>query len=107
MGVVYRAEQKSPRREVALKVLHADLVTPEARARFEGEAEALGRLQHPGIAAVYEFGTAETPIGPRPFLAMELVDGRTILDHATRERLPTRERLELLALVCDAVHHAH
>lgn len=107
MGVVYRAEQRSPRRTVALKLLHADLADEGARRLFEREAEALGRLQHPGIAAVYEFGSAATPAGERAFIAMEYVEGRTLLDHARENGLSAGARVDLLALVCDAVQHAH
>ena len=56
MGVVYRARQDQPAREVALKVLAPGLGSHEARTRFALEAEALGRLQHPGIAQVFEAG---------------------------------------------------
>src|SRR6187200_2528774 len=54
MGTVYEAEQDSPRRRVALKVVKAGLSSREMRKRFERESQALGRLQHPGIAQVYE-----------------------------------------------------
>ena len=60
MGVVYLAEQDSPRRAVALKLLRLDSASPRQLERFEREAELLGRLSHPGIARVYEAGWAET-----------------------------------------------
>ena len=103
MGVVYVARQDRPRRTVALKVIRPALTTPAMLRRFETEAEILGRLQHPGIAQIYEAGIADG----RPFLAMELVDGRTLVEHAEHAGLGTRERLELVARVCDAVQHAH
>src|SRR5437868_13381787 len=56
MGVVYLAEQHSPLREVALKVMTPGLVAPEHKRRFDQEARILGRLQHPGIAQIYEAG---------------------------------------------------
>ncbi|MEO1718514.1 MAG: hypothetical protein AAFR76_15550, partial [Planctomycetota bacterium] len=56
MGVVYEAEQPSPRRRVALKVLRPGHFTPELIRRFQFEAEALGRLRHPSIAQVYQAG---------------------------------------------------
>ena len=58
MGVVYLAEQDSPRRMVALKLLRFDSASPRQVERFEREAELLGRLGHPGIARVYEAGWA-------------------------------------------------
>src|SRR6185369_3194337 len=60
MGVVYEAEQEQPRRTVALKVIKSGMATPESLQRFEQEAHALGRLQHPGIAQIYEASTLDT-----------------------------------------------
>jgi len=107
MGVVYEAEQEHPRRRVALKVISGSCASPEARRRFERESLALARLSHPGIAQVHQAGTAETPHGPCPYFAMELVQGLPLLEHADQHGLSVRDRLELLAKVCDAVHHAH
>jgi serine/threonine protein kinase/WD40 repeat protein len=107
MGVVYLAEQDRPRRTVALKVLRAGLTSERLRRRFEYEAEILGRLHHPGIAQIFQAGTAQTPSGPCPFLAMELVDGKPLTAFATARGLSTRDRLALLARVADAVQHAH
>jgi eukaryotic-like serine/threonine-protein kinase len=66
MGVVYEAEQKQPRRIVALKVIRSGLGDPKLLRRFEQESLALGRLQHPGIAQIYEAGTAEDGPGSQP-----------------------------------------
>lgn len=54
MGIVYLAEQEHPRRPVALKVLRSDLFSADSRQRFERESELLGKLRHPGIAAIYQ-----------------------------------------------------
>ncbi|MEM7244580.1 MAG: protein kinase [Acidobacteriota bacterium] len=105
MGLVYHAEQENPRRSVALKLIRPGVATPKLLRRLELEAQLLARLQHEGIAQVHEAGTAETPMGPQPFFAMELVRGEP-LDIAAKE-LDLRQRLELLATTCDAVHHAH
>ncbi|MEZ5976167.1 MAG: hypothetical protein R3E96_15400 [Planctomycetota bacterium] len=75
MGVVYEAEQESTRRRVALKVLRPDLATPGMLRRFEHETLVLGWLNHPGIAQIYDAGTADAGHGPQPYLAMELVRG--------------------------------
>lgn len=107
MGVVYLAQQARPRRPVALKLLAGALVSPVALRRFEREAEMLARLQHPGIAQVYEAGTAPVEGIERAFMALEFVDGPTLTEFATSERLGVRERLELFAAICDAVQHAH
>jgi len=107
MGSVYEAEQDQPRRIVALKVIKPGLATDEALRRFQQEAEALGRLHHPGIAEIHEASTADTALGPRPYFAMELIRGRPLHEYAEAQHLNTRERLALMAKVCDAVEHAH
>ncbi|HRX83894.1 MAG TPA: tetratricopeptide repeat protein [Phycisphaerae bacterium] len=107
MGVVFEAEQDSPKRRVALKLIHANTMTPSLIKRFEREAFALGQLQHPGIAYIYESGTADVDGRRQPFLAMELIDGERITTFAKNHTLEIRARLELIARVCDAVQHAH
>ncbi|XVJ60577.1 MAG: protein kinase [Tepidisphaera sp.] len=107
MGVVYRAEQDRPKRTVALKVLRTGHTSPRMLRRFEFEAEVLGRLQHPGIAQVYEAGAWTHEGTTRPFIAMELVRGLNISRHCEEKNLGVRERLDLIARVCDAVQHAH
>jgi tetratricopeptide (TPR) repeat protein/predicted Ser/Thr protein kinase len=104
MGAVYEAEQDSPRRPVALKVIRPGLVGPAALRRFAREAQILGLLHHPGIAAIYEAGLAEDG---QPFFAMELVRGVPLDEYAGRHGLDDAARLGLLARVCDAVQHAH
>ncbi len=106
MGMVYRARQEQPRRTVALKVIRTPFATAELFKRFRHEAEALGRLKHPAIAQIFEAGTAPDPAGREtPFFAMELVNGRPLLEAAAG--LPVRAKLELFAQVCDGVQHAH
>lgn len=107
MGTVYRAEQDHPRRSVALKVIRPDLVSPALVKRFSRESEVLGRLQHPGIAQIYEAGSAEGPHGPQPFFAMELVAGQPLDEYASHHQLTLSRRLELFTRICDAVHYAH
>src|SRR6185295_14170702 len=107
MGAVYEAEQDQPRRTVALKVIKPGMASPALLKRFEQEAQALGRLQHPGIAQIYEAGTADTGYGPQPYFAMEFIRGEDLRSFVASHRLNTLERLELFAKVCDAVHHAH
>ena len=107
MGVVYEAEQQEPHRTVALKVIRPGLATPELLRRFRQEAQALGRLQHPGIAQIYEAGTAETPFGPQPYFAMEFIRGESLRAYMERRRPTVPERLALIERIADAVHHAH
>ena len=105
MGTIYEAVQQSPDRRVALKLIHADLSGREARQRFALEAEVLGRLHHPGIAQIFEAGVADVGGAARPFIAMELIDGAHVDEHAAG--LGMCDRLELIANIADAVHHAH
>jgi serine/threonine protein kinase/formylglycine-generating enzyme required for sulfatase activity len=108
MGIVFEAEQGNPRRRVALKVVRATHLTPELHKRFEREAHVLGLLQHPGIAQIYQAGTADPGDGaPQPYFAMELVQGPQLTLYAREQALTSRQRLELLARICDAVQHAH
>jgi len=99
MGTVYRAEQESPRRAVAIKVLHTR--SQSAWVRFQTEAQVMARFDHPGIARVLEAGEADG----QPFLAMEYIEGTTLEKYA--DKRPLRERLELFVQLCEAVHHAH
>ncbi|MHC4088889.1 MAG: tetratricopeptide repeat protein [Planctomycetota bacterium] len=107
MGIVYRAQQDNPYRVVALKVLKAGGASAQALERFEHEAQVLGRLQHPGIAQIFEAGTADTGYGPQPFFAMELIQGVALDKFAAAQQSSVRDRLALLVKVCDAVEHAH
>ena len=107
MGVVYEAEQEQPRRRVALKLIRPGMAGKATLRRFERETQALGRLQHPGIAQIYDAGAVRTGFGPQPYFAMELIRGRTPGEYVKQHQLSVRERLELVAKVAEAVHHAH
>ena len=104
MGTVYEATQQRPQRTVALKTLRAGADTPKARRRFEYESDLLGRLQHPGIAQIFEAGTFTEGGREVPYLAMELlVDAAPLDEHLERSRQDLRGTLRLFAEVCDAV----
>lgn len=105
MGVVYEAEQDQPRRIVALKVIKPGLANAELLRRFERESQVLARLQHSGIAQIYEAGAADAGFGPQPYFAMEFIHGVPLREFANSRQLGARERLELMAKVCDAVEH--
>lgn len=108
MGVVYEAQQERPSRTVALKVMRWSLPSERLRKRFQHEAQALGRLQHPGIAQIFEAGSAPGPDGRAlPFFAMEFVAGTPLLEYAASQGLDPRAKAELMAMVADAVQHAH
>ena len=108
MGKVYLAQQEHPRRTVALKIMKPGIASSSALRRFEYESQILARLRHPGIAQVYEAGTHDEGSGAVPYFAMEYIpNAKSITEHADQKKLGTKERLELFAKVCDAVHHGH
>lgn len=105
MGVVFEARQANPQRAVAIKVIRSDSrVDDEHVRRFRREAQALARLKHPGIAAIYESG--QTSDG-RHFFSMELVEGRPLREFLARSGWDFRRRLTLFLDICHAVHYAH
>ena len=107
MGIVYEAVQDAPKRKVALKVMRPMFGATDLERRFEYETAALGRLQHPGIAQIFEAGTCDLGLGPQPFFAMEYVEGKPLTLYAEQRGLDLRQRVALMARVCEGAHHAH
>jgi WD40 repeat protein len=107
MGVVWEAEQSHPPRRVAIKVLRPGLATNAMLRRFATEIRALARMDHPGIARIHDAGVAEGRGELRPYLVMELVLGKPLLEWAVHAGLSLRGRCELFARVADAVQGAH
>lgn len=107
MGVVYLAEQASPRRTVAIKILRADIREESLVRHFEREASILARLRHAGIAHVYNAGVVSTASGPRPYVVIEYIEGQPIDVYARKRAIPARGIIGLLIQACDAVEHAH
>src|SRR5438132_12486061 len=95
MGVVYRAEHVAIRRTVALKLLHSTLAgVPELRSRFEREALAIGKIEHPNCVNVSDFGALEDG---SLFLVMEYLEGRSLGETLEREHhLRPRRALRIL-----------
>jgi serine/threonine protein kinase len=105
MAVVYMAEQEKPiHRKVALKIIKLGMDTKSVIARFEAERQALAMMDHPNIARVIDAGSTETG---RPYFVMELVKGISITEYCDKNKLSTRQRLDLFISVCNAVEHAH
>ena len=104
-GEVWLAERREPFvQRVALKLIKPGMDSRSVVARFEQERQALAVMDHPNVAKVLDGGL--TPQG-RPYFAMEYVKGETITAYADRNRLTTRQRLELFIPICEAVQHAH
>ncbi|MBI5477347.1 MAG: serine/threonine protein kinase, partial [Deltaproteobacteria bacterium] len=106
MGTVYRARQTTMEREVAIKVLRRDLLRdPAVIKRFQREARAVARLQHPNIVTVFLIG--ETPDG-RPYLVMEYVDGESLAAICGREgAMPPARALGIARQIGSALGEAH
>ncbi len=107
MGTVYRARQDVPDRVVALKVIHPRARSAETIRRFHVEANALGRLQHPNVAQIFVAGAEDHGFGPQPFLAMEYVQGLSLIDHVRAHNLDLAARMDLFIKSARAVGHAH
>jgi len=107
MGTVYEAEQVSPRRRVAIKAIRNDLGSPAGRKRFEAEAQTLARLEHPGIARLYEADARPEEGHIRAYLAMEFVDGLPLDQYASGANLNVDALLDLFLRVCEPIAYAH
>jgi serine/threonine protein kinase len=105
VGNVYLVQQVEPfRRRAALKLIKLGMDTREVLVRFAQERQMLASMNHPNIAKVFDAGQTDTG---RPYFVMEYVAGEPITDYSDRHKLPLRERLELFAVVCRAIQHAH
>ncbi|MCI0359168.1 MAG: protein kinase, partial [Planctomycetaceae bacterium] len=103
MGVVYRAQQKSLDRRVAVKLIHPSRrLAADDVQRFRNEAEAAAQLDHAGIVPIYEVGEHDGQL----FFSMRLIEGGSLARLKDR-KLPVREAAELVAAVAHAVQHAH
>jgi len=106
MGAVFAAERCDGQFEqsVAIKLMNAQLLSPDAIARFKAERQILADLNHPYIAKLHDGGTTEDGV---PYLVMEYVDGLPIDRHCDQRNMTLEARLALFVKVCDAVDYAH
>src|SRR5882672_9552263 len=109
MGAVYKATHLGTTRAVAIKIIHPQLSgNQEFVERFRREAEASGRLRHPNVVDVTDFGFARTRSGQVAYLVMGYLDGCTLAEVLDEERrLPTSWVIDILDQVCSAVDEAH
>lgn len=104
MGEVYRAKDSRLGRDVALKVLPADMARdPDRRARFEREARAVAALSHPNILAIHDLGTDADTL----YVVTELLDGETLADRLRQGALPVRKATEIAVAVARGLSAAH
>lgn len=109
MGTVYLATHLGTERPVAIKVIAPQFMErPEFVERFRREARAAGRLRHPNVVDVTDFGFSATDQGQVAYLVMEYLDGCTLGEILEEEKnLPVGWTLDILEQVCSAVHEAH
>ena len=108
MGVVYKAFDPNIRRTVAIKTIRKELIEDDRGhsllARFKNEAQAAGRLSHPGIVGVHEYGEE----GDLAYIAMEYVQGNSLREYFNRgTRFETRDVVSVTAQLLDALAYAH
>jgi Tol biopolymer transport system component len=108
MGEVYRAHDARLGRDVAIKILPADMSNdPGCRVRFEREARLLAALNHPHIATIFGVEDAAVPSGSTCAIVMELVDGPTLSERLAKGPLPPQEALVIASQIVDALDAAH
>ncbi len=104
MGEVYLAFDSQLRRQVAIKLLQAEFTENKIRlARFEREAYAASSLNHPYIMTIHEIGEQNG----RHFIATEYIEGESLRQHMTRQRMELRETLAIVSQMADALSAAH
>ena len=104
MGEVYRARQAGLGREVALKVLSPEFSSNAQRlARFEQEAQSASALNHPNIVTIYEIGNS----GQTAYIAMELVEGKTLRGLLDGGQMPLKKMLQVSAALAEGLSKAH
>lgn len=109
MSEVHRGRDLRLGRDVAIKVLRADLARdPSFQARFRREAQNAASLNHPAIVAVYDTGETQGENSTVPYIVMEYVDGDTLRDILKQEGpLPPRRAMEIVADICAALDFSH
>ena len=104
MGEVYRARDTRLGRDVAIKVILAELARdPERIKRFEQEARAAGALNHPGVCAIHDLGIHEGS----PFVVMELLEGETLRERLNAGPIPVRKAIDYVAQAAHGLAAAH
>ena len=112
MGVVVEGYDPVISRRVALKTVRRDQLdrseAEEILTRFRREAQAAGRLNHPNIVQIYEYGEEPGPDGGTAFIAMEFIEGRELKDYFdANERFPIAETVRIMAQLLEALDYSH
>lgn len=107
MGIVYLGESDLPKRQAAIKLMLTDRFDTDGLARFRREMDVLARLDHPGIARLFEAGSLSEEGGHRPWFAMEYIEGLALDDYVREHQLSHKQVFALVAQVAKALHYAH
>lgn len=104
MGAVYRAVQKSLDRVVAIKILPGEFAQDiDFCAAFEAEAKAMGRVNHPNLIGVFDFGE----VGGMLYIVMEYVEGQSLHEYCEGQPIKSSEAVRLMVGICEGLAHAH
>jgi len=104
MGVVYLAEDSRLKRKVVLKLLHPHMTADkQATERFEREAQAAAKLNHPNIITVHEISEHEN----RTFIAMEYIEGGSLRDYTSKGPIPIEKATDIVMQICHGLNEAH
>jgi serine/threonine protein kinase len=104
MGTVYLARDRELGRHVAIKLIQADVDSPDMRERFNREARSIAALNHPNIVTLYHAGQEDT----LPYLVLEYIDGRSVQQMiAQRDPVPLPQRLLWIEQLCEGLQYAH
>jgi len=108
MGVVYKAFDPNIRRTMAMKVVRLDAMDdgrmPAMLARFRNEAQAAGRLSHPGIVGIYDYGEDRG----LAYIAMEYIEGNSLREYLSRgTRFGQRDVVSIMVQLLEALAYAH
>lgn len=104
MGAVYRAVQKSLERVVAIKILPGEFAQDiDFCSAFEAEAKAMGRVNHPNLIGVFDFGE----VGGMLYIIMEYVEGQSLHEHCEGQPIKSSEANRLMIGICEGLAHAH
>ncbi len=104
MGVVYRVYDNSLGKEVAIKTLPGGEISAKRMMRFQKEAKAIGRLGHPNLVSVYDFGIMKSG---QPYMVMELVEGASLTDYLHANDCDLASIIHIMLQILAAVAHAH
>lgn len=106
MGIVYKGRRADEEFEqtVAIKILRHYFNSEYIVKRFQNERQTLANLQHPNIARLLDGGTTDDGL---PYLVMEYIDGKSLIEYCDEQNLNIRQRLDIFRLVCGAVQYAH